>query len=415
MDRRQSEGRHDRPIVSVVMANYNGAAHIAQAMRSVLEQSLTRLELIVSDDASSDESIAIVQSMMEHDPRLSLVTSPHNTGPGATRNRALACASGEWIAVVDADDLIHAERLERLLAIATRNDADIIADDLLYFHDDGSPPRFLLPLGEEKLLEPGVVEWIQAGRRGTPVLGYLKPMFRASALGAIAYDETLRVGEDFDLVLRLLLKGAQMLVVPEPWYLYRRHSRSTSHRLRAGEIRTMIESQNRVAASLGPFSGEIDAALQLRRAGLRAALRYAELVEAVKQRQFGRIAARLATRPALLLRLIGSFSERMLRLRPVTSPPTVPAAGPLSVGTLPLDLASSVPDVVVPAYEAVTRVPGGGLTRRETWRRLAHLAQAATTVLPEDLAGEYAAGFVANRDLVSTPRPHHSTSTAVSA
>ena len=80
------------PTVSIVMANYNGAAHLADAIGSAQSQSLRDLEIIVSDDASSDDSVRIVKQFIAEDPRIRLVHSHQNGGPAAARNRALAMA-----------------------------------------------------------------------------------------------------------------------------------------------------------------------------------------------------------------------------------------------------------------------------------------------------------------------------------
>ncbi len=121
------------PVVSVVMANFRGAAHLAASMASVLAQSERLLELIVADDASDDDSVAIARRIGEGDDRVRVIASPQNAGPAATRNLGLDAARGEWIAIVDSDDLIHPERLERLIAAAGAADADLVADDLVYF------------------------------------------------------------------------------------------------------------------------------------------------------------------------------------------------------------------------------------------------------------------------------------------
>ena len=101
------------PVVSVIMANYNGSAYLGDAIASVRRQSLRELELIVSDDASTDDSVRIVSEAMGGDPRIRLLRSKQNSGPAAARNKALALAKGDWIAVMDSDDLMHPDRLLR--------------------------------------------------------------------------------------------------------------------------------------------------------------------------------------------------------------------------------------------------------------------------------------------------------------
>ncbi|HJS80087.1 MAG TPA: glycosyltransferase family 2 protein, partial [Vitreimonas sp.] len=201
----------DTPLVSVIMANLNGAAHIAEAVRSVLRQTERSLELIVSDDGSSDNSLQVAANAAQGDPRLVLLKSEQaRTGPAAARNRALAIARGRWIALVDNDDFIHPERLERLIGAAEQDGADIAADDLLVFYEDGARA----PHAHLRGALARASHWITAAAyersnrllSGRRALGYLKPVLRRSL--APAYNESLRIGEDSDLILRLLVNGA---------------------------------------------------------------------------------------------------------------------------------------------------------------------------------------------------------------
>ena len=125
----------DRPLVSVIMANWQGERFISDAIASVLGQSMGNLEILVADDASTDRSTALVQEMADRDSRVHLLATKVNGGPSAARNRALAAARGEWIAVMDSDDVLHPRRLELLLETARRHDADIVADDMAAFGD----------------------------------------------------------------------------------------------------------------------------------------------------------------------------------------------------------------------------------------------------------------------------------------
>src|SRR5262245_38740620 len=110
MDKHQAAGG---PLISVIMANYQGSRYIERAVTSVLGQSVGDLELIISDDASTDDSLGVVARLAAHDPRVRLVRADQNGGPARCRNRALDLAQGSWIAIVDSDDLIHPERFAR--------------------------------------------------------------------------------------------------------------------------------------------------------------------------------------------------------------------------------------------------------------------------------------------------------------
>ncbi|WP_395645003.1 glycosyltransferase [Terricaulis sp.] len=274
------------PRVSVIMANYNGAAHIAAAVRSVLRSTERSLELIVSDDGSQDESVAIVRGI--GDPRIVLLEGEGAGGPAAARNRGLQAAKGDWIAIVDSDDFIHPERLERLLDAAARDGADIVADDLLTFYEDGSrqPHAHLRPFTEPSWVSAAAYARSNRILGDKPALGYLKPVFRRLGRdGApVAYDERLRIAEDSDLIQRLLIAGARMCVYPELGYLYRKHAASISHRMGAGHIDAMAAALERWDASRDPA---LAAELRKSRAALRRARAFAGMVEALKARKLG--------------------------------------------------------------------------------------------------------------------------------
>jgi succinoglycan biosynthesis protein ExoO len=130
--------------VTTIVANHNGERFIADAIRSVSNQSLRGIEIIVSDDASADASVHIVKSLKADDARIRLIESDVNAGPAAARNRALEVARGRWISVMDSDDLMHPDRLQLLIEVGAERDADIVADDLLLFDTDRcTPPRTL--------------------------------------------------------------------------------------------------------------------------------------------------------------------------------------------------------------------------------------------------------------------------------
>ncbi len=99
------------PAISVIMPNFNGAQLISRSIDSVLLQTFHDLELIVVDDGSNDDSVAVVNGV--HDRRVRLLQQNHE-GVCAARNRGIECARGEFIAFLDSDDTWAPTCLERL-------------------------------------------------------------------------------------------------------------------------------------------------------------------------------------------------------------------------------------------------------------------------------------------------------------
>ena len=120
------------------MAMYNAEAYVADAIRSCLRQTHERWELIVVDDGSTDNSAAVVERVS--DPRVRLIHLLHNVGPGPARNVALAEARGEWVTVLDADDLYCPGRLAGLLAHAEREGPECVLLDRMKRWELATPP-----------------------------------------------------------------------------------------------------------------------------------------------------------------------------------------------------------------------------------------------------------------------------------
>jgi succinoglycan biosynthesis protein ExoO len=306
--------------VSVIMANYRGAKHLFAAINAVLRQSHADLELIVADDASPDDSAAIVRQAIANDSRVRLIEAAANSGPSATRNRALDAASGDWIAIVDSDDLLHPERLQRLLAAANRMDLDIIADDLVFFGEtvEASGRTLLQPLGlcAPLTITPDLFLDASGEGRKMPALGYLKPLIRRSLIGTHRYDQTLRIGEDYDFILRLLLSGARFAVLPDPMYLYRRHGASISHRLTKGAADAMLAAHDRVAAHAGVTER---VSMAQRRRGLVHLVRYETWIALIRDGRHAAALTFLLRYPGLVRPAGRSVCERLAR----TTAPTI--------------------------------------------------------------------------------------------
>jgi glycosyltransferase involved in cell wall biosynthesis len=283
----------DHPVVSVIVANYNGAAYLADAIRSVQRQTLRDLEIIVSDDGSQDDSIAIVKQLAADDPRIRLLQSECNRGPAAARNRALAAAKGEWIAVMDGDDLMHPERLTKLIRAASRDGAELAADNLIeFFEDSARPPRPFLTgkwaAGPRWFDLVGYIKQNIFFGRG-PQLGFLKPVFCASLLRTTSgYDETLRIGEDYDLVARLLVLGKKLRVYPEPLYFYRKHRQSLSdHGMDTSAIEALRAANQRLLSQVSAAADPKAAAvIKTRMQSIETAMLLQKLIESLKARQW---------------------------------------------------------------------------------------------------------------------------------
>jgi succinoglycan biosynthesis protein ExoO len=304
-----------RPVVSVVMANYNGAAWLEPAIASVLGQALDDLELIIVDDASSDDSLGVMKTAAAGDSRVRVIVQPANAGPGAARNRALDAAEGRWIAVVDSDDLMDPDRLSTLVARGDQDGADIVVDNLAVF-ESGAPQRAQPFLHWRDARWIDLEAYLASARMYSkrPGLGYLKPLFRAAALGATRYREDLRIGEDYDLVVRLLVQGCRLRFDPASGYHYRRHGSSISHTMRRDHLLQMLAADGALEGVMMSQPKAVRSAFAARRRSLHAALAYDDVIARLKARDLaGGLAAGLSAPEAWPL-LTMPVTARLKRL-----------------------------------------------------------------------------------------------------
>ncbi|MGU3537484.1 glycosyltransferase family 2 protein [Methylobacterium sp. A54F] len=266
------------PDISFLMAARNAAPVIGAALRSALDQRRVRVEVVVVDDASTDDTAAVVARLAEADPRVRLVRHEAARGPAAARNAAIRAARGRWLAVLDADDIVLPDRARMLLDLAEATGVDCVADNVVPFTGTFDPAGApLMPRGREPyLFEVGMAAYLDSNvllRAGFP-LGYLKPMIRAGRVRdlGLRYDEDVRIGEDFLFCLAALAQGVRYLVTSEGAYGYRRSASSLSHRLAEADVARLAAGYDRLEARFGlDADPRTRAASQRYRSGLATA------------------------------------------------------------------------------------------------------------------------------------------------
>jgi teichuronic acid biosynthesis glycosyltransferase TuaG len=111
------------PTVSVITPAYNAAGLVGQAIRSLQTQTFPDWEMLIVDDCSTDNTVAVIEQFAMSDERIRLLRSPTNAGPASARNAALMVAKGRYVAFLDSDDLWLPRKLELQLAFMAENGA----------------------------------------------------------------------------------------------------------------------------------------------------------------------------------------------------------------------------------------------------------------------------------------------------
>lgn len=310
-----------RPGVSVIIPVYNCEATIGKAVLSALGQSEQDVEVVVVDDGSTDRTRQIVTGLAAVDDRTVYVALPKNVGVSAARNIALTKASGEWVAVLDADDWFLPDRLRNMRLAAERLDADLVCDNLRLFDHALGHVVGVTRFGARGTATPLTVQLLfdldHAFRRHH--LGFTKPMIKTAFLKekGISYNSRYRVGEDFLLLAEAVLNGARAFVLPSADYVYV-HRISPSARTVAPNSRAdtgFADIKRSCRYLLATYGNRMikdeRRGLAKKRKSISDWLAYMDALSAIRERNFRRLFSIIRQKPIILLIKIYTVRNRV--------------------------------------------------------------------------------------------------------
>jgi glycosyltransferase involved in cell wall biosynthesis len=199
--------------VSVIIPVFNGAGFIEEAIESVLRQSRKADEILVVDDGSTDGTSGIVERYADN---VKLLTQAH-AGPAAARNRAIGFASGQHIALLDADDIMLPDRIRLQAAqLHDRPENDIVLGKQILFRQGEAPSEVLASRDLRSRTRPGFVPSAALIRRTA-----------FEAYGAFSEDQ--RIGDFLEWLTRAQQAGCRSSVLDVPVVLRRVHRYSLSN------------------------------------------------------------------------------------------------------------------------------------------------------------------------------------------
>ncbi len=210
--------------VSIVIAAYNAEPFLCELMDSILAQTHEDFEAVIVDDGSTDRSLEILRGYEQRDARIRVI-SQENQGASAARNTAIEAARAEWIALMDADDTMEPNRLERQIVFVQDHPELALAASMVIHIDAGgrelgrSVPTFTTD------------ESIETAKQRGEVIGFHQNtvLMRKDVFEHVGgYRHEFWPGEDMDLWNRIVYAGYNVRVQPEYLVRYRVHGSSAS-------------------------------------------------------------------------------------------------------------------------------------------------------------------------------------------
>jgi GT2 family glycosyltransferase len=232
----------ERPLLSVVMPTYNGAAHLAASLASIHAQSDPGIEVLAVDDGSTDETLQILESFQDR-LTLSITRRSHSGNWVSSTNVGLAAARGEWVCFLHQDDVWEPDRVVRLRKLSAEHSEGTLLLSATRFigHEGKRLNQWRCPLPGAKLIQPRLIipRLLVQNFLAVPA-----PLFRRSlAIEVGGMDEELWYTADWDFWLKLAAV-AKTLYLPAPLVCMRVHavSQTMTRSNRSDEFRRQMEA-----------------------------------------------------------------------------------------------------------------------------------------------------------------------------
>ena len=206
-------------LVSVIMPTYNSSKYLADSIESLLNQTYQHLELLITDDCSSDaDTINLLMKYQQEDDRVKVVFLKENGGPGVARNNSIERAQGQYIAFCDSDDRWLPRKLEVQLAFMKENHCALCCSS--YIICDESSRNIGVNITPARITY-GMM------KRDDKV-GCLTAIYDVKALGRKYFMPTMRKRQDWAFFLNLIADCKEANGIKEPLAYYRRRTNSVS-------------------------------------------------------------------------------------------------------------------------------------------------------------------------------------------
>jgi len=212
------------PKVSILLPVYNVSAYLGEAIRSILQQSLTDFELIILNDGSTDQTENVVLSFS--DDRIRYIKNEQNSGLIYTLNKGIDLATAEWIARMDGDDIADHQRIEKQWQYIQANPGIKVVATRVSLIDERGEPNGRWKEDESEVTPKQIRDFLPKNN----CIAHPSIMINTELIKKYRYDPRQLHTEDYDLWLRLSADGIEIYKVDEPLLLHRIHTSSVTRK-----------------------------------------------------------------------------------------------------------------------------------------------------------------------------------------
>lgn len=228
-----NEYQTSEPLVTVAVFTYNSEKYVLETLESIKEQFYPNIELIISDDGSTDQTLEMCNDWVNKNSSIftntMIVTSHVNSGIVNNLNRGIKTASGEWIKTIAGDDLLIKNSISQYVDFIQQHPVNVVAAMRYYFYNDD--PNTRKPTEEYELFNHPKITASQQYQ--IALRGYGAPhntwFFRKGFVETLGfYDKRFPMMEDWPMKLKVLKSGEKIAFIDKYTVLYRVHQNSVS-------------------------------------------------------------------------------------------------------------------------------------------------------------------------------------------
>ena len=238
-------------LVSIIVTTYNSAKFVIETLESAKAQTWQNLELIVSDDCSTDNTVELSSEWIARNKErfvsTNIITVPQNTGVSANCNRCIKASNADWIKFIAGDDILLPNCIEdNVKFVQKQQDASIIFSQVLVYQDEFKEDKFAAAIPEnypEKLMNPlfGAADQFKLLLISDRIDYTPSYFFKKQALLDVGcYDEENKLVEDYPMWLKLTRSGNRLFYFHQPTVGYRRHQQALNNNTDGGLFKPLL-------------------------------------------------------------------------------------------------------------------------------------------------------------------------------
>lgn len=212
-------------LVSVIVPVFNVQQFLEKCLNSIIKQTYSKIEIILVDDGSTDNSLSICKKYSEMDHRIK-VFHQENKGVCIARNKGIEVATGEYIMFVDSDDTISKNMIEQMMNLIEKNKTSLVMSGLNFVysnHTDSSGNSEKIRIINQKDL---IKAFFEDSKMKLVLYGPYNKLYSSNIIKKIQFEENIRIGEDLLFVFQYLLLIEEAIFLDLPLYDY--YKRETS-------------------------------------------------------------------------------------------------------------------------------------------------------------------------------------------